>query len=220
MTDNNKPSYCEPSDVRAESGDAAWDAHCERHHKRERELSQQLDSANKEIERLKGLTGTIAMESIIKHGEKLKRQLEEAEAERDLANGMVGKALRDAQAANLQVEALRKKIAVLVVSAGGAITVRQRDLVTCDPDAIILEEFTFGMDHVIRVAEKRVEAPAPANWDKIIGAIPDMPDHPELLRKHPLTCGECRAEIRTDMCPKCVALSEPVSPDSDLDEQT
>lgn len=50
--------------------------------------------------------------------------------------------------------------------------------------------------------EKRVD-PAPANWDKIIGALPDLPDHPELLKVHPLTCGECRAEIRTDICPEC-----------------
>lgn len=33
----------------------------------------------------------------------------------------------------------------------------------------------------------------------------DLSTHPELLKTRPLTCGECRAEIRTDICPACAA---------------
>ena len=60
------------------------------------------------------------------------------------------------------------------------------------------------MKALAKGVENRVGS-GPANWDKIIGAIPDLPDHPELLKVHPLTCGECRAEIRTDICPACAA---------------
>jgi hypothetical protein len=31
-----------------------------------------------------------------------------------------------------------------------------------------------------------------------------LPDHPELLKGHPLTCGDCGAKIRTDLCIDCL----------------
>lgn len=49
----------------------------------------------------------------------------------------------------------------------------------------------------------------PLCYDRLVKGLEkrvDLSAHPELLKVHPLTCGECRAEIRTDLCQKCALL--------------
>jgi hypothetical protein len=54
----------------------------------------------------------------------------------------------------LQARDLWKKLALVVIGVGGAVTMKERDVDLFEPDTVVLEEFHFGPDYVIRIADR------------------------------------------------------------------
>jgi hypothetical protein len=69
-------------------------------------------------------------------------------------NAAAAKAEDERDVALLQARDLRKKLALVVIGVGGAVTVKERDVDLFEPDTVVLEEFHFGPDYVIRIADR------------------------------------------------------------------